>query len=274
MLIIFFILGLIIGSFLNVVVYRLRVAESLLGRSHCPHCNNIIHWYDNIPLISFIVLQFRCRDCRQKISFQYPLVELSAGILFTAIGAKFFIIDDLASWVVTGYYLGLVSMLIAILVYDFLYLEIPSLVLWPAIFWTIAFNLYFDWQSAFPNINNARLEFFTPLNLATYSGTLAAIVAFLFFFILVAISREKWMGMGDALLAILIGLLLGWPEIILALFLAFTIGAIYGIILLGLRKKKLKSQLPFAPFMIIGAMIALFYGQALISWYLSWLNFR
>jgi prepilin signal peptidase PulO-like enzyme (type II secretory pathway) len=271
---IFFILGLIIGSFLNVVVYRLRVAESLLGRSHCPHCNGMIRWYDNIPLISFIILKFRCRDCRQKISYQYPLVELLTGILFAAIGTKFFIIDDLASWVVTGYFLGLVSMLIAILVYDFLYLEIPSLVLWPAIFWTVAFNLYFDWQSVYHSMTYTNLNLFSPLNLATYSGTLAAILGFLFFFILVTISREKWMGLGDALLAILIGLFIGWPEIILALFLAFTIGAVYGIILLGFKKKNLKSQLPFAPFMIIGAMIALFYGQSIISWYLSWLNFR
>jgi len=206
MIVIFFLLGLIIGSFLNVVVYRLNVAETLLGRSYCPHCKNQIRWYDNIPLLSFILLNFRCRNCRAKISWQYPLVEFFTGIVFALVGSRFFDPIDMSSWVITLYYLGACSMLVAIFVYDALYLEIPSLVLWPAIGWSVAFNLYFDWVD---RGNWVILGNWGILNLHTFSGVLAAAVGFLFFFVLVAVSREKWMGWGDALLAILLGLILG-----------------------------------------------------------------
>ena len=107
MLIIFFILGLIVGSFLNVVICRLELAESILGRSHCPRCKSLIRWYDNIPLLSFILLRARCRDCQEKISWQYPSVELAAGIIFTAVGYYFFTISDLQAWAETLFYLGI-----------------------------------------------------------------------------------------------------------------------------------------------------------------------
>ena len=258
MLIIFFLLGLIIGSFLNVVVYRLRVAETLLGRSHCPHCKNQILWYDNIPLLSVILLKFRCRNCRTKISLQYPLVEFFTGILFVMVGAYFFDLNNSQSWISTLYYLGAVSMLMAIFVYDALYMEIPSMVLWPAIFWAVAFQLYFDW---------GRSGNFLEFNI--YSGVLAAFLAFSFFFLLVAVSKEKWMGLGDAYLAIVLGLLLGWPNILLALFLAFSVGAIYGIILIVLKKKNMKSQLPFGPFLVIGSVLTIFFYNIIMQWYLG-----
>lgn len=256
----FFILGLILGSFLNVVVYRLHVAESIShGRSQCPHCKKTIRWYDNIPLLSFILLRFRCRYCRAKISFQYPLVEFFTGLLFALVGYKFFVAGDLAAWTTTLYYLGVVSFLVAIFVYDFLYMEIPDIVLWPAVAWVIAFGLYFDWTRA--DLNGAIL------NSNLYSGVLAAFAAFVFFFALVAVSKEKWMGMGDAYLVILLGLIVGWPNILLALFLAFSSGALFGLILIALKKKKMQSQIPFAPFLILGTFIAIFCADELINWY-------
>ena len=142
--IIFFIFGLIIGSFLNVVVYRLRVAEDILGRSYCPNCKTKIAWYDNIPLISFVILKFQCRRCKKKISWQYPLVEALTGICFVLIGWKFFNLFDIQSYLMTFYYLGIVSFLITIFVYDWLYMEIPSLILWIGGIWVIIFILYFD----------------------------------------------------------------------------------------------------------------------------------
>jgi leader peptidase (prepilin peptidase) / N-methyltransferase len=267
MFIIFFLLGLIIGSFLNVLVYRLNLAETLMGRSYCPHCKNQIIWYDNIPLLSIILLKFRCRNCRAKISYQYPLVELFTGIIFAAIGAKFFNQADTASWGITLYYLGISAMLIAILVYDFLYLEIPSLVLWPAIGWSVAFDLYFDWTSSGGLGSSGGEGGLGLLNMHIFSGVLAAMLAFAFFFLLVAVSKEKWMGYGDALLAILLGLILGWPQILLALFLAFATGAIYGIILIILKKKSIKSQLPFAPFLVLGTLVAIFFYAPIVKWY-------
>lgn len=266
MILIFFILGLIVGSFLNVVVYRLNVAESLvMDRSRCPHCKTTISWYDNIPVISFILLKFHCRNCKAKISWQYPLVEIFTGLIFALVGWQYFKLVDAATWATTIYYLGIVSFLIVIAVYDFLYLEIPGLVLWPAIGWAIAFNLFFDW-SVITFDNNV-------LNLATYSGALGAGAAFLFFFLMVSASKEKWMGMGDAYLVILLGLVLGWPNILLSLMLAFSTGAIFGLLLIALKKKKLSSQIPFAPFLILGTLIAIFWSESIIGWYFGLFKF-
>lgn len=257
---IFFVVGLIIGSFLNVLVCRLHVAENLFfDRSRCPHCKKVIAWYDNIPLISFIILKFKCRNCQKKISWQYPLVEISTGILFAAIGGIYFSIFDALSWVITLYLLGVAGFFMAIFVYDFLYMEIPEVLIWPAVAWSLAFNLLIDsWQRNFP----AEL-----LSIHTYSGILAALLSFVFFFLLSAGSREKWMGIGDSYLAIFLGLVLGWPQILMALFLSFFIGSIYGIMLILLGKKKMKSQVPFAPFMILGAIITLFWYAPIVNWY-------
>jgi leader peptidase (prepilin peptidase) / N-methyltransferase len=260
MTIIFFILGLMIGSFLNVLVYRLRVAEDLMfSRSRCPHCKKTIVWYDNIPLLSFILLKFKCRNCRKKISWQYPVVELFTGILFAAIGARYFIISDFSSWAVTLYFLGAAGFLAAIFVYDWLYMEIPEILIWPAVAWSLFFNLVIDWnQKSFAG---------DILSAHTYSGILAALSAFAFFLLLSALSHERWMGMGDSYLAIFLGLILGWPGILLALFLSFFIGSVYGIIMIVLKRKKMKSQVPFAPFMVLGALVALFWFQPITDWY-------
>ena len=263
-ILIFFIGGLLIGSFLNVVVYRIQEAESLLGRSYCPKCKKKISWYDNIPLLSFILLRFHCRNCREKISWQYPLVELLTGMLFLAVGMKFFDPNDVSTFFLTAYYLAIISFLIVILVYDFLYMEIPGLALWPAILLAVMFNFWGGlgvWGDV--GILGSRI----------FSGALAAAVGFLFFFSLVAVSREKWMGMGDAYLAILLGLILGWPVILLALFLSFLFGATYGIILILARKKSLKSQIPFAPFLIFGTIISIFFSMPILNWYTGLFNF-
>lgn len=177
---IFFISGLIIGSFLNVLVYRVSMAETILGRSYCPHCKKGIAWYDNVPLLSFILLRARCRDCQKKISWQYPLVELGTAVLFLAVGAKFFDALEINSWVETIYYLGVVSSLVVIFVYDFLYMEIPGAVLWPAIWGVIGFNLWFDWNGGHDVSSLGSLGL---SGSGVYSGTLAAFSAFAFFFL-------------------------------------------------------------------------------------------
>jgi len=266
MLIIFLILGLLVGSFLNVLVYRIHTAEELFwDRSKCPHCKKKIRWFDNIPVVSFVILKFRCRDCQKKISWQYPVVEILTGIVFALISWKFFVLTDTTSWFPTAYYLFISASLITILVYDFLYLEIPGSVLWVSIFCAIIFGLYSDGISLL-NLENNTLNL---LDTKIYPGVLSATVAFIFFFTLSFFSKEKWMGMGDAYLVILLGLILGWPEIILALFLSFAIGATYGIIMLAMKKKKMKSQVPFAPFLILGTFISIFFYTPIVTWYLS-----
>lgn len=246
---IFFIFGLIIGSFLNVVVYRLNVAESLLGRSHCPHCKKKIRWYDNIPLLSFLVLSAKCRDCNGKISWQYPLVELFTGIVFALFGNYFFIAVDPQSWITVFYFLVLSSLLLIIFVYDLKYMEIPMIVFWVALGWVIAYCLFSDWMNFSPQVGI--------WNLSIFSGLIGGFLAFLFFFILVSVSKERWMGMGDAYLAFLAGLIVGFPKIIITLTLAFFIGSIFSVILLAMKKKTMKSQVPFAPFLVSAVFLAI-----------------
>jgi leader peptidase (prepilin peptidase)/N-methyltransferase len=247
---IFFIGGLIIGSFLNVVVCRLELAGSLLGRSQCPHCKKKIRWYDNIPLLSFALLKTRCRDCGKKISWQYPAVEGFTGILFALVGKFFFLPGDPTSWPAVIFYLGIFSLFMIIMAYDFRFMEIPMIAVWLGVFWTVLYYLYADWINF-----DAQAGIFS---FKIYAGALAGFGAFLFFFLLSAGSKEKWMGMGDSYVALMAGLTVGWPDILPALILAFSGGAVYGIILIALKKKTMKSQVPFAPFLAVGVFLAIF----------------
>lgn len=181
------------------------------------------------------------------------------GLLFLAVALVFFDSADSATWLITAYYLIILSILVVIFVYDWLYMEIPGVVLWAGVAIAIAFNLMLDWSGGGQANLLAR----------TFSGTLAAAAAFVFFFLLSALSKEKWMGMGDAYLVILLGLFLGWPRIILAVFASFFIGSIYGIIVIAMGKKKMKSRIPFAPFLAIGTVIALFFHAPIVNWYFS-----
>jgi leader peptidase (prepilin peptidase)/N-methyltransferase len=254
MIIIFFLFGLIFGSFLNVVVYRLNAVESLLGRSHCPYCKKKIRWFDNIPLLSFILLSARCRDCGEKISWQYPIVEAVTGIVFALIGNYFFFAYDSSSWMLVAFYLAIFSLLMIIFVYDFKYMEIPMAIVWMGTALAIAYFLYVDWQGF--HLANSFLE------LKTIAGALGGLVAFLFFFSLAYYSKETWMGYGDAYIGMLCGLIVGWPNILWTLMLAFSIGAIVSIVLILLRRKTMKSQVPFAPFLIASVFLVIILPQA------------
>lgn len=254
-IIIFFGLGLIIGSFLNVVVYRLEVMESILGRSHCPRCHKQIRWFDNIPLFSFLILKARCRDCQGRISWQYPLLEFFTGVVFAVTAYYFF--NPLApeSWTETAFWLISFAILLVIIAYDLKRMEIPMLVLWIGVLVAVAYFLFADAQ-AFRGIEGIRSSL-------VYSGAAGGLVAFFFLFALVFFSKEKWMGLGDAYLGILIGLLAGWPLILVALILSFTLGAVVGVGLILGRKRTLQSQIPFAPFLAGGTMLAIFLSHSL-----------
>jgi prepilin signal peptidase PulO-like enzyme (type II secretory pathway) len=247
MIIIFLLLGLIIGSFINAVVYRINTVESLMERSHCPHCKKQVRWFDNVPLLSFILLSAKCRDCGEKISWQYPVVELLTGIMFALLGNYFFNVFDVTSWTLTAYYLVVFTLLMIIFVYDFKYMEIPMLVLWLGVGISLVYFIFADWQS-FQGASSI-------LDIRTISGLVGGLVAGGFFYGLAAYSDETWMGYGDAYLGLLIGLVVGWPNVIIALMLSFTIGAIISIALIAVSKKTMKSQVPFAPFLITGTFL-------------------
>lgn len=253
MVIIFFLLGLIIGSFLNAVIYRLNALESLLERSHCPHCKKKIRWFDNVPLLSFLLLSAKCRDCGEKISWQYPLVEFATGVIFALVGNYFFLSFDSASWLLTVYYLVIFSLLLVVFVYDLKYMEIPMIIVWSGIIISLAYFLSVDWQ----NFHIAA----SILDLKVASGILGGLVAFLFFFSLALYSKETWMGYGDAYIGMLAGIIVGWPNVVWMLMLSFTIGAIVSVGLILAGKKTMQSQVPFAPFLIAGVFLIILLPQ-------------
>jgi prepilin signal peptidase PulO-like enzyme (type II secretory pathway) len=252
-----FILGLVVGSFLNCVIYRLETGESFLkGRSYCPHCKHVLSWKDLIPIFSFLILKGKCRYCGKKISFQYPLVELLTGILFVLaipIYEALTSIDLIFYWILT-------SFLIIIFVFDLKHYLIPDKVIYPAI------AITFLNQVLTSNIQHltstSNIEHLT-------SNLMLGILPSLFFLALILISHETWMGFGDFKLSILMGLILGWPKILVSLFFAFLSGALFGLILILLKRKTLKSQIPFAPFLVSGTFFAMFFGEKIVDWYLN-----
>jgi len=259
---IIFIWGTFIGSFLNCVIYRLENKLSFLkGRSFCPHCKHKLGFFDLVPIFSFIFLKGRCRYCKKEISIQYPLVEIATGLLFLLVlnfqfgNLQFLILNPLVS--INFLYLLIVSsLLVIIFIYDLKHYIIPDKVIYLLIGITFFYQLIYNFQA----VNSSFWSFF-----------FSALGAAGFFFLIWVFSKGKCMGFGDVNLAFLMGLFLGWPNILVALFSAFLIGAIIGIGLIILGKKKLKSQVPFGPFLITGTFIALFWGQNLINWYLNFL---
>lgn len=274
MIAIFFLVGLIVGSFLGAVNYRLKVAEDIVWkRSHCPNCKTRIRWYDNIPLLGFVILWGECRECREKISWCYPAIELMSGLLFAAVAWKF-----LGGWGLAGnpdkiftgtdviemsFWLFAASYLTLIFFHDLSYMLIPDAAVYPAIVITLLYQYWKYLQG--------------PLGIATlknpFVGALfAALVAALFFFLLIWISRGKWIGGGDVKLGFLAGVIVGWPKILFVLFFAYMIGAIASLILIAMKKKTWKSQIPFGPFLVAGILIVMFFSGQIQFWASRYLN--
>jgi len=247
--VILFILGTIIGSFLNVVIYRLKHEQSFLkGRSYCPHCRKTLGFWDLVPIFSFIFLRGRCRYCGQKISWQYPLVELATGLAFLLPYLQF----DLTP---RFYFTAVIScFLIIIFVYDWRYYLILDEVVVPAIVLAVIFAI-----------------FFAPNQFADYLW--GGIIGGGFFLIQYLVSSGKWIGGGDIRLGLLMGLVLGVGKVLLALFIAYLLGALVSVILLAVKKKTMKSQIPFGTFLSLATVIALLYGDQLIAWYKTFIGF-
>ena len=246
---IFFIVGLCIGSFLNVLIERIPRAESVIkGRSHCDSCHHVLAWYDLVPLFSFLFLKGRCRYCRKKIGIQAIGVELLTGILFaSAFSLVFFQVSPLLPFVISlCLTLFILSCFLVIAFIDMRHGIIPNVIVYPALLVTLSFHLFF-FSTFFP-------FFFSSL------------IAGFFFFLLFVLTKGRGMGFGDVKLALLLGLFLGFPNIVIALYIAFLTGAFVAFILVLAKKKKFSgSTIPFGPFLISGAIIALFFGNFLWS---------
>lgn len=245
-----FILGSCIGSFINAAEYRLAREEKVVrDRSRCRSCRAMIPWYDLAPIISFLLLRGKCRSCSDAISHQYPLVEAVTGSLVVGV---FY----LHPTVVSPYdALALLRDLIAVsaavflFVYDYKYMLLPDVVTIPAAL-IIAVCSYALGMSA----GNLLL------GIGIGGG---------FFLLQYAVSRGAWVGGGDIRYGALLGALFGWPMILVALFLSYIVGATFAVGLLLSKRKQLGQTVPFGTFLSVGLVMTLFFGQALLDWYLA-----
>ncbi len=242
------IFGGLIGSFLNVCICRLPKEESIVWPgSHCPHCQKPIRFYDNIPLFSYLLLKGKCRNCKKAISVQYPLVE---GI--TILSSVFLLIKFGLS-VSFLFYFAFVAALTVITVIDLYHQIIPDVISLPGIGVGLLASLLIP-----------EMTFWNSVTGILVGGGSLFLVATLYQWLF----KREGMGGGDVKLLAMIGAFLGWKAVILTILLSSLFGSISGIIIMLLKGKDFKYAIPFGPFLSLGAVISLFYGENLIRWYL------
>ncbi len=243
------IFGAMIGSFLNVCIFRLPREESIVTPgSHCPYCHKPIDFYDNIPLISYLLLKGKCRRCHGPISLQYPLVEAITALFSLVLFAKY---GPSLSYL---FYFSFIAGLIAITVIDLYYQIIPDVISLPGIGVGLLASLVLP-----------RITFFDSLMGIVAGGGSLFVVAALYQWLF----KREGMGGGDVKLLAMIGAFLGWKAVILTILVSSLIGSITGIAVMIAKGRNFKYAIPFGPFLSLGAVISLFYGEALIQWYLG-----
>lgn len=246
-----FILGSLIGSFLNVCIYRLPRNQSIvLPSSKCPSCNNPIQPYDNIPILSYLLLGGKCRNCRATIGFRYPLVEFLNASLYV------FIVWRFGIGVHTLFYFLFCSALIAITFIDLDFQIIPDRITLPGI-----------------PIGLIAGSFLMPDPFLRYTllGFKSSAIGFLAgggLFYAIAVLSRGGMGGGDIKLMAMVGSLLGWKAVLSTTFFGSLTGAVVGVFMMVMKGKGRKTKIPFGPFLALGALVSLFYGQEILFWYL------
>ncbi len=289
--VLFFVFGTIVGSFLNVLIDRIDTKESpFRGRSFCPYCQKTLSWWEMVPIVNFFYLKGKCFTCHHKLPLQYPLVEFLTGLSFALISWRFFHfplinfyvmfslnLESVLLWINFIFWLYWVFVLLAISVYDLKKYLILNEVLFPAIIisfiWRIVLGIFLQFKdfTFLAQTTNflgpqtyifGHYSYFASLFLGgVVGGGLIAAFAYL--------TKERAMGWGDAILAFFIGLILGWPDILIALILSFLSGGLISLILIILKRKTFKSYIPFAPFLSLGALLVMLFGDIIIKGYLS-----
>ncbi|HUD21139.1 MAG TPA: prepilin peptidase [Candidatus Saccharimonadales bacterium] len=251
-----FVFGLIYGSFLNVVILRFDDWISIIrDRSHCPNCKEQLRWYDLVPVVSFICLRARCRYCHKPISWQYPAVELMTAVLLAA-GYWVIFVTSIFSLTMAvlafALYVLIIGCLVVIFTHDLKEMMIPDYLS----YFLLIICLLFGWIMAgsLKDVLIGGLIGFLPVALLVYP------------------SRGRWMGEGDVKIAASLGLMTAYPLSLVFLAVAFISGGAFGVLALISKKAKLKTAVPFAPFLIIGGLVAFFWGYQLINWYFGFLN--
>lgn len=288
---ILFIFGLAVGSFLNVVSLRydpdseksIFSMKPIGGRSHCPHCRHILAWYDLVPIISFLFLFGKCGYCHHKISWQYPIVELISGGI-ALLPLYFYKIYNLSALSAVGepmtLYWGLIAIWISaffifllISIIDFRWTIIPdelNIALGGLGLARIALLYYFDkFDAVMGTFLGGYAQIFGLREGVLLNHLIAVMFGILFFGTIIYITRGRGMGMGDLKLSAALGLLLGWPDILITILLSFILGSIYSIFKIVFGHLHLKDAVPFGPFIVLAAAVVLFFGEELLRVYFT-----
>lgn len=259
-----FALGSIVGSFLNVVIDRLPQGQPLTGRSHCDNCQRQLTSIELIPLFSFLIQKGKCKNCKTKLSWQYPTIELLTALLFVItylknpLNAIFSTNPDLIlllgdiSFLLFKFFV--ISSLLSLTIIDIKDGLLPDEITLPTIGLTLIANLAL-----------AIFGVMTYHDLLVVIG-IAALIAFFFAF-LIFITQGSGMGGGDIRLGLLIGLLLGWPKALIGLYVAFLTAAVVALLLIAIRKKRFGQTIPFGPFLVLGTYLMLFWGNEIQSFW-------
>jgi len=248
------ILGLMVGSFLNVCIFRLpRELSIVTPRSFCPRCRSPIRWYDNIPLFSYIILLGKCRNCKRGIPIRYPAVEIISALF------SWYVFYHFRAWPpYVIYYLLLISPLIVITFIDIEHKIIPDVITIPCIAAGVA-SRFILMHGKWTSVGGDTLA-----GILVGGGSLA-IIAFVYEWF----KKREGLGGGDIKLAAMLGAFFGWKGVIFILFISSFIGSLVGVIFLILFKKDFKYAMPYGPFLAAGALIHLFWGDVILNWYLS-----
>lgn len=253
--IIVFVVGLMIGSFLNVCIYRIPKGESIsYPPSHCVNCGSRIKWYDLIPLISYVTLKGKCRNCNKKISIRYPIFELLNGILFLTLFAKYGMSIDFIK------YAFLISLLTVIGIIDFKTSDVYTNTIYTGIIFSVIFIILGVC------INQYRLKDFLNFLLGAVIG--GGVISLIIIITKILLKKEG-MGWGDAEICLVVGMFLGVKLTLAMFFIAFVLGGIIGIILLLMKKNKRTDAIPFGPYIVIASIIVIYFGNELIQWYIN-----
>ncbi len=290
--IILFILGLVLGSFLNVIAVRYRPdgeifgPKTIGGRSRCPVCHKQLSWYELVPLVSYVLLGARCRHCKHLIAVHYPLVEIFSGLalllpflLFERWHVQTLILGGVnTAWFLplAGVWVVAALLLLLLALIDARWSIIPdSLNIAIAVLGAVKITIIILLNPFNGGVGSFLGSFAMIVGLADavlLNHIVAALAGALFFTAIIIWTRGEGMGWGDVKLAAALGLLLGYPDIIFALASAFFLGALYGIFTMLTRKKTIKEAVPFGPFIVLGAVVLVLWGERFLAWYFSVFN--
>ncbi|MBI2593430.1 prepilin peptidase [Candidatus Daviesbacteria bacterium] len=287
------IIGICLGSLTKALADRSLTKRTFWGRSYCEKCKKHLAWYDLFPVLSYIFLKGKCRYCKSKLSFEYPLSEVLMGLMVAGIFYKYVPLNFLElGWhdqtlIVSSvlFYCLILVVLAAVFITDFKTGYIPDRITYPSIWISFVyllgismFKVYLIYEALkdspvgkylLPPHSNYFYTHAIDLSAPLFSGALMALVLGVFFYLLILITRGKGMGGGDLKLGVFLGLVFGFPYALVVLMLSFLLGSVFGVGLILAGKKKFGQTIPFGPFLSLAGIISIFWGSQILGWYLS-----